>query len=266
MGVPGNATNGKVDSGAVLAMGGSIQGLDVTADRWFTQNSPSVADRAEKKDRFGAVLEAGDFNGDNRADLAIGIPREGLSGTSKAGAVAVLLGSRGGLTAAGSTLWHEATSGVLGDVEANDRFGFALAAGDFDSDGRDDLAVGIPYQKVAAKNGAGDVAVLYGGAAGLRASGNQRWNEAVSGVKGAPAKYDHLGWALRAFDERADGDADLAIGIPDQNVARLNNAGAVLVLKGRPSGISASGDTYWHQNVAGIRELAAPGDKFGKAM
>ncbi len=266
IGVPGNNTSRVRDSGAVLVMGGSIQGLDAAADQWWTQNTPSVADKAQRGDRFGAVLETGDFNGDNRDDLAIGIPSEGVAGKSNAGAVAVIMGSGEGLTAAGNRLWSEATSGMLGDIKRNDRFGFALTAGDFDGDRRDDLAIGIPFQEIGARKDAGDTSIIYGGSGGLRVSGNQRWNEAVPGVKGGSARYDHLGWALRAFDERADNDADLVIGIPDQNVARIGNAGAVLVLKGRPGGITAAGDSYWHQNTPGVSEAPGVGDKFGKAL
>jgi hypothetical protein len=266
IGVPGNATSGVTNSGAVLVLGGWIGGLDPGADQWWTQNTPTIVDKAERGDRFGSVLETGDFNGDNRSDLAIGIPREGVAGTSKAGAVAVILGSNGGLTAAGNTIWSEATEGILGDIKRNDRFGFALTAGDFNADGRDDLAIGIPYQEIGAKKDAGDVAVIYGGSVGLQPIADQRWNEAIPGVNGGAARYDHLGWALRAFDERSDGDGDLVIGIPDQNVAKIGNAGAILVLKGRPGGITAAGDSYWHQNTTGIREAPGVGDKFGKAL
>ena len=34
--------------------------------------------------------------------------------------------------------------GIIGPVEPGDRFGEALAAGDFNGDGRDDLAIGVP--------------------------------------------------------------------------------------------------------------------------
>lgn len=42
------------------------------------------------------------------------------------------------------------------------RFGDALAVGDFDHDGRDDLAISVP-----AKAGDGAVHILYGGSTGL---------------------------------------------------------------------------------------------------
>ena len=45
-------------------------------DQILTQNSPNVEDDSEAFDRIGISLEAGDFNGDGRDDLAIGAPFE----------------------------------------------------------------------------------------------------------------------------------------------------------------------------------------------
>ena len=89
-----------------------------------------VVDQAEGSDRFGSALAAGDFNADRRADLAVGVPGETLGGAFGAGAVNVLYGSAGGLTAAGSQLWSQATPGVAGIAEAGDFFGQTLAGAD----------------------------------------------------------------------------------------------------------------------------------------
>lgn len=225
-----------------------------------------MRNEAEAGDRFGSVLEAGDFNGDDRPDLAVGVPQEDHAAVKRAGGVAVMLSGASGLSDIGNRFWHEASSGVLGVVEAGDRFGYDLAAGDFNADGRDDLAIGIPFQDVTGKSAAGDVAILHGGINGLRTADDQRWNEDSPGIKGRANVRDHLGWALRALDADNDGDADLAIGIPDQNIAGHSNAGALLLLKGRSGGITAVGDSYWHQDTVGVREVAAPGDKFAKAL
>jgi hypothetical protein len=86
----------------------------------------------------------GDFNGDGFDDLAVGAPLENVSGINAAGAVSIIYGSRRGLSASGNQFWHENVSGVDGAAANDDRFGIALAAGDFNGDGFDDLAIGVP--------------------------------------------------------------------------------------------------------------------------
>jgi hypothetical protein len=66
-----------------------------------------------------------DFNGDSRADLAIGAPRE----NDASGVVHVLYGTASGLTASGSQLWSQDSPGIAGVAESADFFGGALAAG-----------------------------------------------------------------------------------------------------------------------------------------
>ena len=56
-------------------------------------------------------------------------------------------------------LIHQNVTGVLDEVETNDRFGAALAAGDFNGDGFADLAVSVP--------GDNAVQIFEGGTAGL---------------------------------------------------------------------------------------------------
>ena len=266
IGIPGKSVSGDVAAGAILAIEGSILGMNLKSEELWHQDKGTMANTASAGDRFGSVLETGDFNGDNAADLAVGIPRERVGGKASAGAVAVLFGGTAGLSDTGNELWHEARTGVAGTTGAGDRFGFALAAGDFDRDGRDDLAVGIPYQEVGGKSNPGAVAILRGAAGGLTAAGDQRWTEDSPGIAGKSQRNDHFGWALRAFDADGDGDSDLAVGIPDQNRSGHRNAGAVLFLKGRSGGITAVGDSIWHQDKPGIRETAGPNDRFGRSL
>ena len=69
---------------------------------------------------------AGDFNGDKRDDLAIGVPFEAIGTIDGAGAVNVLCGSADGLTADGDQFWSQDKKGVLGQAEPGDRFGQSL--------------------------------------------------------------------------------------------------------------------------------------------
>lgn len=116
---------------------------------------------------FGHTLATGDFDADGRADLVIGIPGMDLGTASEVGGVAVLSGGALTLHTAGfpnivAQIWHQGSPGVLGDPEAGDRFGHALAVGDFDGNGADDLAIGVPFEDVGGKANAGAVHVLYG--------------------------------------------------------------------------------------------------------
>ncbi|SDJ80093.1 FG-GAP and VCBS repeat-containing protein [Nonomuraea jiangxiensis] len=131
---------------------GSVTVIDVRGQRarQYTQSTPGIAGASEKWDSFGAALATGDFNGDGRADLAIGVPGEGLSENQRAmdygdGTVDVLYGGRGGLSTSGSEAWSQNT--LEGIARYYDRFGASLAAGDLNGDGRDELAVGVPGEK-----------------------------------------------------------------------------------------------------------------------
>ncbi len=129
---------------------------------------------------LGAVRA--DFNGDGRDDLAVGAPNEDIGSIESAGGVNVLYGGAGGLSATGNQFWRQNSPGVLGASEAFESFGYALAAGDFNGDGSDDLAVGVPIEGVGGVGNAGAVNVLYGGAGGLSATGNQVWDQNSPGV------------------------------------------------------------------------------------
>ena len=59
-------------------------------------------------------------------DLAIGVPGEDIGAITGAGAVNVLYGSGGGLSAGGDQVWHQDWVGVQGMAEAGDQFGFSL--------------------------------------------------------------------------------------------------------------------------------------------
>ncbi|MGH2652429.1 MAG: integrin alpha [Actinomycetota bacterium] len=87
------------------------------------------------------------YNGDGFADLAIGVPFED-HGTVDEGAVQVIYGGPGGVSASGDQVFHQDTSGMNDTGEEFDNFGFSLASGDFDGDGFDDLAVGVPLEDV----------------------------------------------------------------------------------------------------------------------
>jgi hypothetical protein len=160
-----------------------------------------------------------DFNDDGFGDLAIGIPGATAGDKSGAGAVEVLYGSSNGLRAIGSQRWTLASTNIPGSPHKNDHFGAALASGDFNRDGYDDLAVGIPnYDYVSGGTtyaNAGEILILFGGANGLRAGHARLINSGIVDVNG------HAGAALASCDAWGtatagvpDGYSDLVVGTP----------------------------------------------------
>nr|WP_180218260.1 FG-GAP and VCBS repeat-containing protein [Streptomyces albus] len=182
------------DHGTVKVLYGSAQGPDTGRTTTLTQNSAGVPGANEDGDEFGKALAAGDVNGDGYADIAVGVPGEDIgSGAAgkNSGAVVQLLGGKGGLSGTGAKNWDQGVAGVPGAVEAEDLFGSAVALGDTDKDGRDDLAIGAPGEDGdASATDAGAVWVLRGDAGGTTTDGVVSYGPKALG---APEKNAGLG-------------------------------------------------------------------------
>ncbi|MGW6156670.1 FG-GAP repeat protein [Streptomyces sp. NPDC055144] len=125
---------GKKGAGQIVALYGSANGLNAAARKTVSQNTTGVPGTAETNDAFGWVSAYGDFNSDGYDDLAVSASREDVDGDTDGGTVLIMWGSQSGLTG-GTTIKDPA-------VSSHDKWGDSLAAGDFDGDGKDDLAIG----------------------------------------------------------------------------------------------------------------------------
>ncbi len=249
--------------GGVAVLYGSAAGLIASMDHWFTQDRPGVLGASEIGDSFGGALAAADFTGDGYDDLAVGTPSEGIGSVQRTGAVTLLRGSADGITSAASQSWHQGSPGVPGGNESEDSFGGALAAGDFDSDGRADLAIGNAGEDIGAAVNAGAIVVLRGAPDGLTGTGAQSWHQGSSGIPGANEFEDRFGSSLAVGDVNADTNLDLAIGAYNEAVGTVAGAGAVTLLLGTASGLTSTGAASWTQNSPGIPGSAETQDWLG---
>ncbi|WP_327728087.1 FG-GAP and VCBS repeat-containing protein [Streptomyces sp. NBC_00487] len=103
----------------------------------FTQKSAGVpgtaGDAGGYGDGFGEDLAAADLNRDGYADLAVADRSEKVNGKVSAGAVTIMWGAKSGLGTKATRLPVKAKSHLS--------FGNELETGDFDGDGKADLAV-----------------------------------------------------------------------------------------------------------------------------
>jgi hypothetical protein len=209
----------------------------------------------------------GDFDGDGFADVAIGSAGESIGAKKSAGAVHVLYGGSGGLSGAGDQYWHQDTVGVPSFPETEDRFGAAVAAGDFDEDGIDDLAIGAPGESVDGAAKAGVVIVLRGSASGLTGEGNQLLYQGTAAIGGNLEAGDEFGTALASGDFNNDNIDDLAVGVAGENTNGFTDAGTVNILPGAPVfGLSGANGRTITQETSGITGGSETSDRFGSAL
>ena len=221
-------------------------------DQTWHQDKNNINETAQGGDHFGESLAVGDFDNDGYDDLAIGVPDENLGSIKDAGMVNIIYGSGSGLTSSGDQNWHQDKGNINGVAETGDRFGESLAVGDFDGDGYDDLAIGVPQEGIGSKEDAGMVNVIYGSGSGLTDSGDQTWHQDTPGIKGVsegsnlpdPSDIfgvigDSFGSSLSAGDFNNDGYDDLAIGVPGEDVGSITNGGMANIIYGSASGLVA---------------------------
>ncbi|GAB2833885.1 hypothetical protein GCM10022221_35900 [Actinocorallia aurea] len=185
-----------------------------------------------------------DFNGDGEADFAIGDPGAGVGYAVGAGQVTVVYGD--GDLGEGERRYLTARKPQDGAG-----FGHALATGDIDGDGCDDLVVGAPWTD----DGQGCAQIFYGSPEGLEAGGLLE-PEGTSRTFGTSV-------AVRAAE--GDGPAVVAVGAPYEEVNGLASAGAVHVysLEGRDTSPKVRLVTQDDEQAEGVAEA---GDLFGWAV
>ena len=243
---------------AALTIGVPLSSAPARAYLMIIRQGSESAGLPKSGNLFGLVLATGDFDGDGFEDLASAAPAENedIEPGHAHGSVVVNYGSAWGLTPEGA---QYLTVGAVPDFEV--RYGKALATGDFNKDGYDDLAVGLPVMDVGPGSTIADggaVWIHYGSASGLSTAPGIVLVQSDAG--GLLEAGDYFGFSLAVGDFDGDTYPDLAVGAIGENMG----SGAISVFHGSAGGITTAGAVTYGTLDVGLAEQT--GGYFGYAL
>ena len=268
-------STGAIVNGGVINQGGgygdqilstlySIEGMYGIGNQ-IDQDTPGFLSAgwigAESGDRFGSVTDTGDFDGDGRMDLLVGVPEESVGSIGDAGLVHVIYGSGGWSNNAG---FYQNTSGWPEASESGDRFGSALTTGDFNNDGYIDIVVGTPDETVGPAQKSGSITVLNGSVLGPIGRNSFTLNQTSPGINGVSENADLWADSLAALDLNGDGHTDLAVSSMTESIGTHFDTGAVTFIWGTKEGISQEQSLTITQDSPNVPSQNKSNDYWGR--
>ena len=148
-----------------------------------------------------------------------------------------------------------------GVLEANEYFGAAVATGDFNADGYEDLATGSPGDGALSDDGG--VVISYGSEFGLTHVDALWIGPIAAGIdEGDNAEF---GFSLAAGDFDGDGADDLVVGAPGKSIGGQPQAGAIYLFYGaKDVGLVSAANTSFNQLACNDSPKA--NERFGHSL
>ncbi|MEU1269921.1 VCBS repeat-containing protein [Streptomyces sp. NPDC005799] len=250
-----------VDAGVIHIVHGTPTGIGTgSAIDGYSQAGFDSNSTTEAYDWFGFALKAG-TTASGTPYLVIGVPGEGVTfgGTTyaDAGCIEYVQGST-------KVSVSQYSTGVPGDPEVNDRFGYSLAGTNRY------FAVGTPGEAIGDKEFAGGVTVFSHILSGGMPTPLVGLAQDTDGIGGASEAGDRFGFSVsmtgyRPSDQTYNSDVLLAVGIPGEDIGSIPDAGGVAVIRIQPSGAYTQIAAF-DNSVAGVEGGAVADDFMGQRV
>jgi hypothetical protein len=249
---------GTQSAGRVVVLYGAASGLAPRRASVISQSSPGVPGRSETFDLFGMAVECGHINGDRFDDLTVGVPGEswrvGPVLHDRLGRVVVVPGGAGGVVTTRSWAFNQDSPGIPDRPEQGDGFGSTLLMDDVTGDGWDDLIVWAQEGEGLIGEYPGALFTLPGTRSGVHARG-------TAVIYGQTNGLPRLAGPIVAGNLDRHGPRDVAVG--SLHEWRSGFAGAVTMLHGTPSGLTATRSRTIRRDSPGMPHVAPGRFYFG---
>lgn len=213
-----------------LALAETLPFVINLADTPGTEGARLTRSYAGAGDGFAAgnqSVAVADFNADGFDDIVVGYGNYAPPGSGGSSRGRVII-EFGGESPAEQNLEEAAGNVIITNVDDNAQFGYAVAAGDINDDGRTDLVVGAP----GARSGKGVVVILENSTLV-----NPGYSVTTDGTNPTSNETRYLGtedsaglgYSVACADLTDDGAAEIIAGEPRATVGGNANSGRVLV-------------------------------------